>query len=275
MIDGYAALGDELADALDDRLDAWMSYVGTAGCFLGVTPRPARADPGRRSGSSWSPPSRRCTPAAPAGTHRIEGGGVGLHRAPDGRGDWDAVEACRRPTRSRWPAGPRARRGSGPVRRPGANLVAALPVARGSARVARVATVLVDSGLKYLGGELSAERHADAGADARAAAGPRRDRRPATAGGPARRDVHRVQRDLLPLGGGLAVDRDGVPRRCSGCRCSSWSRGWSTDATAACRSGPSGWRCSPGSSSPATCCSGITRSSTSGPGWRRSSAISR
>ncbi|HLO36598.1 MAG TPA: pyridoxal-phosphate dependent enzyme, partial [Candidatus Deferrimicrobium sp.] len=37
MVDGYLALGNELADALDDRLDTWTNYVGTGGCFLGVT----------------------------------------------------------------------------------------------------------------------------------------------------------------------------------------------------------------------------------------------
>ena len=37
MIDGYAELGTELAQQLDGRVDAFCTYVGTAGCFLGVT----------------------------------------------------------------------------------------------------------------------------------------------------------------------------------------------------------------------------------------------
>ena len=37
MIDGYLALGQELFDQVDGRLDAIDMYVGTAGCFLGTT----------------------------------------------------------------------------------------------------------------------------------------------------------------------------------------------------------------------------------------------
>ena len=37
MVEGYRALGRELASQLDDRLDAVVIYVGTAGCYLGTT----------------------------------------------------------------------------------------------------------------------------------------------------------------------------------------------------------------------------------------------
>src|SRR6478672_11719768 len=37
MIDGYLALGRELFDQVDGRLDAIAMYVGTGGCFLGTT----------------------------------------------------------------------------------------------------------------------------------------------------------------------------------------------------------------------------------------------
>src|SRR5512144_391792 len=37
MIDGYAELGRELLEQLDGRIDAFCTYVGTAGCILGVT----------------------------------------------------------------------------------------------------------------------------------------------------------------------------------------------------------------------------------------------
>ena len=37
MIDGYRAMGTELLEQLDGRIDAICLYVGTAGCYLGVT----------------------------------------------------------------------------------------------------------------------------------------------------------------------------------------------------------------------------------------------
>ncbi len=36
MVDGYAEMGAEMLAQLDGRIDAWVSYVGTAGCLLGV-----------------------------------------------------------------------------------------------------------------------------------------------------------------------------------------------------------------------------------------------
>jgi len=37
MLDGYAGLARELLEQLDGRIDAFCAYVGTAGCFVGVT----------------------------------------------------------------------------------------------------------------------------------------------------------------------------------------------------------------------------------------------
>ena len=37
MVDGYSSLGRELLEQLDGRIDAYCDYVGTAGCFVGVT----------------------------------------------------------------------------------------------------------------------------------------------------------------------------------------------------------------------------------------------
>ena len=37
MIEGYLGLGHELADQVPGPIDAYVGYVGTAGCFLGAT----------------------------------------------------------------------------------------------------------------------------------------------------------------------------------------------------------------------------------------------
>ncbi len=153
MVDGYAALGNELADALGDRLDAWVSYVGTAGCFLGVNGALRARIPGVER-VIVEPAESAVYSGGTAGTHRIEGGGVGFIAPQMQPGDWDSVEAVS--TADAFAMARRAAREEGLWSGPstGANLVAALRVARRLGAGRRVATVLVDSGMKYLGGEL-------------------------------------------------------------------------------------------------------------------------
>ena len=55
MIDGYRGLGRELLEQLDGRIDAFCAYIGTAGCFLGVT----RGGPSTDGMTSSSAPSAR------------------------------------------------------------------------------------------------------------------------------------------------------------------------------------------------------------------------
>ena len=151
MIEGYRAMGEELADQVDGRLDAFCAYVGTAGAFLGAT-RALRA----RIPGVWrvgiEPAESAVLEGGPAGTHRIEGGGIGF-RPPlwtDDAADEmqsvssdDAVAMARRAAKTEGVWG-------GPST--GANLVVALRLAERLGPGHRVATLQVDSGLKYLGG---------------------------------------------------------------------------------------------------------------------------
>jgi cysteine synthase A len=155
MVDGYHAIGEELLAQLDGRLDAWVAYVGTAGSFLGVT-RALRERLPALERIVVEPAESAVLSGGLPGTHRIEGGGIGsvppqLH--PD---DFDAVEAVS--TADAIAMARRASRQEGVWSGPstGANLVAALRVARRHGPGMRVATILVDSGLKYLGGEVYA-----------------------------------------------------------------------------------------------------------------------
>ena len=153
MVNGYEPLGDELADVLGDRLDAWVGYVGTAGCFLGVTRALRRRIPGVER-VAVEPAESAVLSGGPPGTHRIEGGGAGFIPPQLTRDSWDTVETVS--TAEAFEMARRAAREEGLWSGPstGANLVAALRVARRMGPDRRVATVLVDSGLKYLGGEL-------------------------------------------------------------------------------------------------------------------------
>ena len=155
MVDGYLGLGRELAEQLDGRLDAIVLYVGTAGCFLGTT-RALRERIPDLHRVAVEPAESPVLGGGTPGTHRIEGGGVGFLPPQLAPGDIDEVIAV-----SSDDAMAMARRAatedgvwSGPST--GANLIAALAVARRLGPGARVATVQVDSGLKYLRGEVYA-----------------------------------------------------------------------------------------------------------------------
>ena len=155
MVEGYRALGRELLDQLEGRVDAFCSYVGTSGCLVG-TGRELRAElPGVHL-AAVEPAESPVLSGGRAGTHHIEGGGAGF-RPPLLRDD-DLDEVIAVPEAEAFATARRAARDEGIFSGPstGANLVAALALARRLGPGKRVATVQVDSGLKYLNGELFA-----------------------------------------------------------------------------------------------------------------------
>jgi cysteine synthase A len=149
MIDGYVELGVELADQLDGRADAFCSYVGTAGCFLGVTRALRRVLPDLHR-AVVEPAESPVISEGRAGTHHIEGGGVGFWPPLLSRGDFDEVFAV--PEAEAFAMAERAARVEGLLCGPstGANIVVALELAERLGPESRVATLNVDSGLKYL-----------------------------------------------------------------------------------------------------------------------------
>jgi len=151
MIEGYLGLGRELADQVEGRLDAFCTYIGTAGCFIGTSRGLRERIPDvRRVGIE--PAESPVLSGGVPGTHRIEGGGVGfrpplleetaLDEVQTVSSD-EAIAMARRAAREDgiW-GGPST----------GANLVVALRLAERLGPGRRVATLQVDSGLKYLGG---------------------------------------------------------------------------------------------------------------------------
>jgi cysteine synthase len=149
MIDGYAELGEELAGQLDGRLDAFCTYVGTAGCFLGVTRALRRTIPEVRRVLA-EPGESPAISEGRSGTHHIEGGGVGFWPPLLSREDFDEVVAV--PEAEAFAMAERAARVEGLLCGPstGANLAVALDLAERLGPEGRVATINVDSGLKYL-----------------------------------------------------------------------------------------------------------------------------
>jgi len=153
MIDGYRALGRELFEQMDGRLDAVCLYVGTAGCYLGTT-RALRERLPSLHRVAVEPAESAVLSGGPAGTHRIEGGGIGFVPPQLSLDEVDEVVAVS--TTDAFAMARRAAREDGVWSGPstGANIAAALALARRLGASARVATVQVDSGLKYLAGEL-------------------------------------------------------------------------------------------------------------------------
>jgi cysteine synthase len=153
MIEGYRSLGREILEQLDEPPDAFCGYIGTAGCFVGVT-RELRASVPALHRAAVEPAESPILSQGRKGTHHIEGGGAGFWPPLLERDDMDeiivvsdaeAFDMARRLTREEGVF-------SGPST--GANAVAALAVARRLGGGRRVLTTQVDSGLKYLAGTL-------------------------------------------------------------------------------------------------------------------------
>jgi cysteine synthase A len=151
MLDGYAALGSELVGQIPAPIDAFCSYVGTAGCFLGSTRTLRRVYP-EMLRVVVEPAESAVISGGSPGTHRIEGGGVGFVPEQLTADSYDEVL-----TVSTGEAFAMARRltvveglWSGPST--GANVTAALALAGRLGPGKRVVTLQVDSGMKYLSG---------------------------------------------------------------------------------------------------------------------------
>jgi cysteine synthase len=153
MIEGYRSLGREILEQLDGPPDAFCGYIGTAGCFVGVT-RELRATVPTLHRAAVEPAESPILSQGRKGTHHIEGGGAGFWPPLLERDDMDeiivvsdaeAFDMARRLAREEGVF-------SGPST--GANAVAALAVARRLGAGRRVVTTQVDTGLKYLAGTL-------------------------------------------------------------------------------------------------------------------------
>jgi cysteine synthase A len=155
MIQGYRRLGEELLTQLPGppAMAAYCSYIGTAGSFLGTT-RALRAELPDLHRVAVEPGESAVLSGGEAGTHHIEGGGIGRWPPMLTAEDFDEVLAV--PEAAAFEMARRAARSDGVFSGPstGANLVAALEVARRLGPGHRVVTVQVDSGLKYLSGGL-------------------------------------------------------------------------------------------------------------------------
>jgi len=157
---GYHPMGEEILEALGGELDAFVAAAGTGGVFSGNAEVLKANDASIRC-IAVEPTASRHLSEGSVGGHRIEGIGPGF--VPKGMrmdlvdeiiavSDKDAYDTARRLA---------SVEGLFAGISSGANVLAALKVAHGLGPGRRAVTVAVDSGLKYLAGDLFTEVRAD------------------------------------------------------------------------------------------------------------------
>lgn len=150
----YHSMAEEILLTLDGKLDEFVMGVGTGGCFSGNSEVLKERVPNIRCIALEPANTRALSNQGPFGGHRLEGMGAGfvpsicrLDLADEiiAVTDEDAYETAQRLAR---------REGIFGGITSGANVWAALERARQLGAGHRVVTVIIDSGLKYLRGDL-------------------------------------------------------------------------------------------------------------------------
>lgn len=155
-IKGYLPLGDELWQQTGGQIDAFVHAVSTAHSIHGVT-KSLRKHNDRILTVAVEPAESAVLSGRPSGSHKIEGIGIGflpplwqpeLVNAIETVTSEEAKAMARRLAREE---------GIFAGASSGANVVAAIRVARQLGPGATVATIIVDSGLRYLSTDVYAE----------------------------------------------------------------------------------------------------------------------
>ena len=151
-LDGYANIGSELVEQIG-AVDAFAGAVGTAGMLMGVS-RTLRQAGARTRIIALEPSTSPFLTTGKAGAHRVEGTAAGFWPPHLVRGAFDEARAI--DENDGRAVARRAAREEGVFAgtSTGLNLAGALQLARELGPGKVVATVAVDTGLKYLAGDL-------------------------------------------------------------------------------------------------------------------------
>jgi cysteine synthase A len=151
-IEGYANIGRELL-AQAGRVDAFVGMVGTAGMLVGVSQALKRAGAGTRI-VALEPSTSPFLTTGKAGPHRVEGTAAGFWPPHLTAGSYDEARAIDEDAGRAMARRAAREEGIFAGTSTGLNLAAAIEVARELGPGKVVATVAVDTGLKYLAGDL-------------------------------------------------------------------------------------------------------------------------
>lgn len=153
VLDGYLGIGRELVEQIDGSIDGLTVYVGVGGAFTGTWRPICERWPGAIR-TVVEPAESAVISGEPAGSHRIEGGGVGFVPPLITPDSYDRVE--RVSTDEAFECARRLARSEGVWTGPsgGASVLAAMRLAAELGPGHTVVTLQPDSGLKYLSGDL-------------------------------------------------------------------------------------------------------------------------
>jgi cysteine synthase len=152
-LDGYAGIGRELLEQTSGRVDVFCGAVGTGGMLAGVV-RALREGGSRARVVALEPSQSPAMTAGKGGPHRVEGiatGSIPPHMSAKPYDEARAIDEADARAMAR-----RLAREEGLLvgTSSGLNIAAAVAIARELGPGKVVATVVVDSGLKYLAGDL-------------------------------------------------------------------------------------------------------------------------
>ena len=153
---GYKALGEELLAQLDRPIDVFCAAVGTAGLAMGVSKALAEAGPDTKV-VVLEPASTAVISGGEPGTHHVDGIGIGYIPPlldPERYDEARAIEESEARVMARRLA---VEEGMLAGTSTGLNVTGAIAIAEELGPGHTVATVAVDTGLKYLSGDLFEE----------------------------------------------------------------------------------------------------------------------
>jgi cysteine synthase A len=155
-LDGYAGIGRELLAQAGDSIDVFCGAVGTGGMLSGVA-RAFRDRGSRARIVALEPASSPAMTGGHGGAHRVEG--IGTGRIPPHLSGRPYDEARALPEAAARTMAPRLAREEGLLvgTSSALNIAAAVDLARELGQGHVVATVVVDTGLKYLASDLFAD----------------------------------------------------------------------------------------------------------------------
>ncbi len=153
-LDGYRQIGVELLGQVG-QIDAFCGAVGTAGMLVGVS-RALKAGGSRARIVALEPSGSPMLTAGRGGPHRVEGTAPGFVPPHLDRSDYDEARAIDEEEARAMARRLAREEGIFTGTSTGLNVVAALQLARELGSGRQVATVAVDTGLKYLAGDLFA-----------------------------------------------------------------------------------------------------------------------
>lgn len=152
-VKGYRTIGKELVQQIDGDIDVFCGGVGTAGMLMGVAAEVKEVHPAARI-VALEPSTSAVISGGDAGAHHVEGIGIGLIPPLLDDDLYDEVRAIDEAEARRTARLLSRKEGIFAGTSTGLNITAALQLAAEIGEGKRVVTVAVDSGLKYLSGDL-------------------------------------------------------------------------------------------------------------------------